>query len=51
MLTQDGNEGAVIPVRLQSKVTEIGTLELWCVSRDSSLRWKLELNIREKTFA
>jgi hypothetical protein len=29
-------------------VTEIGTLELWCVSRDHTNRWKLELNIREK---
>jgi hypothetical protein len=25
----------------------VGTLELWCVSRDQEHRWKLELNIRE----
>lgn len=40
--------GAIIPVWLQSKVTEIGTLELWCVSRDNERRWKLEFNIREQ---
>ena len=33
---------------LESRVTEIGTLELWCVARDGSDRWKLELNIRER---
>ena len=47
-LTLDGQQGAVLPVRLESRVTEIGTLEVWCVSRDSTQRWKLELNIREK---
>ena len=48
-LTLDGHQGAVVPVRLETRVTEIGTLELWCVSGDSKKRWKLELNIREKT--
>jgi len=37
-----------IPVRLHTKVTEIGTLELWCLSRDGQQRWKLEFNVREK---
>lgn len=44
----EGTGGAIIPVWLQSKVTEIGTLELWCVSRDNERRWKLEFNIREQ---
>ncbi|MEO8257452.1 MAG: Hsp70 family protein [Acidobacteriota bacterium] len=35
------------PVTLESRVTEIGTLELWCRERDGDARWKLELNIRE----
>jgi hypothetical protein len=48
-LTMDGQQGAVLPVRLESRVTEIGTLEVWCVSRDGKQRWKLELNIREKS--
>jgi hypothetical protein len=47
-LNLDGQRGAVMPVRLESRVTEIGTLEVWCVSRDGQNRWKLELNIREK---
>ena len=40
--------GTIIPVWLHSKVTEIGTLELWCVARDDDRRWKLEFNIREQ---
>ncbi len=47
-LNLDGQQGAVLPVRLESRVTEIGTLEVWCAARDGSQRWKLELNIREK---
>jgi hypothetical protein len=43
-----GKQDAAIPVTLESHVTEIGTLELWCVARDRSQRWKLELNIRER---
>jgi hypothetical protein len=48
-LKMDGRQGAVVPVRLETRVTELGTLEVWCVSRDGANRWKLELNIREKT--
>lgn len=40
--------GTLLPVWLESKVTEVGTLELWCVARDSDRRWKLEFNIREQ---
>jgi hypothetical protein len=47
-LTIDGQDDAVVPVRLESRVTELGTLELWCVARDGDGRWKLELNIRER---
>ena len=48
-LKLDGQQGTVVPVRLETRVTELGTLEVWCVSRDGAQRWKLELNIREKT--
>ena len=48
-LNLDGQQGTVVPVRLETRVTELGTLEVWCVSRDAKHRWKLELNIREKT--
>ncbi len=45
----DAEEGGkVIPVWLESKATEVGTLELWCVSRDDDRRWKLEFNLRER---
>jgi hypothetical protein len=44
----DGKRDGAVPVTLESHVTEIGTLELWCVARDRSNRWKLELNIRER---
>jgi hypothetical protein len=47
-LVLEGQEDRVIPVRLLSRVTEVGTLELWCVTRDEAHRWKLELNIRER---
>jgi hypothetical protein len=40
--------GQVVPVHLLSKVTEVGTLELWCLSRDGQQRWKLEFNVREQ---
>jgi len=40
-------DDGVVPVTLESVVTEIGTLELWCNARDGTHRWKLELNIRE----
>jgi hypothetical protein len=43
-----GMEGQAVPVHLHSKVTEVGTLELWCLSRDGKKRWKLEFNVRER---
>ena len=46
-LRLDGQDDTVLPVTLESRVTEVGTLELWCVARDEDHRWKLELNIRE----
>jgi len=39
-------EGTIVPVRLHARVSEVGVLELWCVSRDGSHRWKLEFNVR-----
>ncbi|RUL88429.1 Hsp70 family protein [Tautonia sociabilis] len=44
---QAGEEGDVIPVRLHSIVTEVGTLELWCEGTKDAGRWKLEFNVRE----
>jgi molecular chaperone DnaK (HSP70) len=47
-LAAPSGEGRLTPVHLHSKVTEIGTLELWCISRDGKQKWKLEFNVREK---
>ncbi len=40
--------GELVPVRLEAHVTEVGTLELWCVARDGRGRWKLEYSVRER---
>jgi hypothetical protein len=41
------SEVGVIPVHLHSRVTEVGTLELSCRSRDARRSWKLEFSVRE----
>ncbi|MCG5053106.1 MAG: Hsp70 family protein [Myxococcales bacterium] len=42
--------GEPVAVSLESRVTELGTLELWCVAREGSDtgagRWKLEFSVR-----
>jgi len=37
-----------VPVKFQSRVTELGMFELWCVSTKSDKKWKLEFNVREE---
>jgi len=46
---QEENERGeeIVPVTLESNVTETGMLELWCVANDGR-RWKLEFNVRER---
>ncbi|MFZ7112391.1 MAG: Hsp70 family protein [Desulfatiglandales bacterium] len=44
----EGEEGTLLPVTLQVRVTEVGILELWCVTRERDKRYKLEFNVREK---
>lgn len=46
--TLEGEHGTAIPVTLEIAVTEIGTLEVWCVASDTGKRWKLEFNVRER---
>jgi hypothetical protein len=41
-------EGAFVPVAIKSVVTEVGTLQVWCVERDGPGRWKLEFDVRLK---
>ena len=47
-LDADNREGSVIPVRLRTAVTEVGTLEVWCVEREGTGKWKLEFDVRER---
>ena len=46
--TLDGDYGTFVPVTIEIRVTEIGTLEFFCVSQQDDRRWKLEFNVREK---
>jgi len=50
LIASDGERvaGELVPVRLEAHVTEVGTLELWCVARDGGGRWKLEYSVRER---
>jgi hypothetical protein len=44
--------GVTVPVSLESRLTEVGTLELWCVAREGEgdkRRWKLEYSVRERS--
>jgi len=38
-----------VPVRFRSRITELGALELWCVSTTSDKQWKLEFSVREES--
>ncbi len=48
-LPADGRQqGEVVPVRLQSSVTEVGTLLLEALPASGPERWRLELSVRER---
>jgi hypothetical protein len=38
--------GQAVPVRINSVVTELGTLELWMRHTNSDRRWKVEFQVR-----
>jgi hypothetical protein len=40
-------EDGWVPVRFQSKLTELGVFELWCLSQAAEQKWKLEFSVRE----
>jgi hypothetical protein len=40
--------GEVVPVRLAASYTEVGTLRLEAVAKDSGERWKIEFEVRGK---
>ena len=41
-----GNQPTAVPVHLRAELTELGTLELWCVSDADNKRWRLEFELR-----
>jgi hypothetical protein len=43
----DQSDETYCPVRFESRVTELGVFELWCVSTQTQERWKLEFSVRE----
>lgn len=47
ILDKSEGDGKTVRVKLKSKVTELGVLELWCVAPDGR-KWKLEFDVREK---
>ena len=46
LLKKEEGDGKTIRVKLRSKVTELGVLEIWSLASDGR-KWKLEFNIRE----
>jgi len=44
--TLDGEGEGVVPVKLNARVTEIGTLELAAVEEETGRRWKLSFDVR-----
>lgn len=49
-LDRNEDDGKVIRVKLKSRMTELGVLELWCVASDGR-QWKLEFETRAETAA
>lgn len=43
----DAEDEHYVPVTFHTIITELGVLELWCVSTRGSGRWKLEFSVRE----
>jgi hypothetical protein len=37
-----------LPVHVVAKLTEVGTLEVWCRSLSTEHRWRLQFNLRER---
>ena len=44
---EQATEEDYVPVQFESRLTELGVLELWCVNTMSDQRWKLEFSVRE----
>jgi len=47
--TAGGKLTTSVPVHLRATLTELGTLELWCVANAGDQRWRLEFELRGVT--
>ncbi len=47
--TRTRRERGTVPVHLHAKLTEIGTLELWCREAAGGRTWRLEFDVRSAT--
>jgi hypothetical protein len=47
--TRSRRERGCVPVRLHGKLTEIGTLELWCHEVGGERTWRLQFDVRSAT--
>jgi hypothetical protein len=45
---QNADDGYV-PVKFESKLTELGVFELWCQSLTADQKWKLEFSVRDES--
>lgn len=45
---EEGVEEPYVPVTFESRITELGVFELWCVNKQTDRRWKLEFSVREE---
>ncbi|MAE69385.1 MAG: nucleotide-binding protein [Gemmatimonadetes bacterium] len=46
-IVADTEERTAVPVQLHTRVTEIGTLELYFLGREDGQRWRLEFDVKE----
>lgn len=42
----DSIDEPYVPVQFQSRITELGMFELWCVNKKMNKQWKLEFSVR-----
>ena len=47
LLPREDSDDEEVPVRFQTRVTELGMLELWSLATKSTKRWKLEFSVRD----
>ncbi len=47
--TQRKSERGTVPVTLHARLSEIGTIELWCTAAEMDRKWRLQFDIRSAT--